>query len=177
MVTIAKKYGYLGKKAHRDCERAGVMKINVIIIDKKGKEKLYTGLIEHYIKIAKPFANVEVIEVFDKQIAKAHDISPEAAQKSYSKVLEKYMSNGINIALDPSSKEVDSYEFANLLKDSTTVNFYIGGAYGFERAFLNKCNTAVSFGKITLSHKLVKVVLLEQIFRGLTINNNHPYHK
>jgi len=153
------------------------MKINVIIIDKKGKDKLYAGLIEHYIKIAKPFAKVEVIELFDKEIAKAHDVSSQAAQKSYTKALEKYLNSGVNIALDPSSKEVDSHDFAKLLKDSVTINFFIGGAYGFERDFLSKCNNAISFGKITLSHKLVKVVLLEQIFRGLTINNNHPYHK
>ena len=153
------------------------MKINVIIIDKKGKDNLYAGLIEHYKKIAKPFAKVEIIEVFDKEIAKEQDTSPEAAQKSYSKALEKYLDSGINIALDPSSKEVDSHEFANLLKDSVQVNLFIGGAYGFERDFLSKCNNAISFGKITLSHKLVKVVLMEQIFRGLTINNNHPYHK
>ncbi|TNF45372.1 MAG: 23S rRNA (pseudouridine(1915)-N(3))-methyltransferase RlmH [Epsilonproteobacteria bacterium] len=153
------------------------MKINVIIIDKKGKDNLYAGLIEHYKKISKPFAKVEVIEVFDKEIAKAQDISPEAAKRSYTKALEKYMESSINIALDPSSKEVDSHEFANLLKDSVQVNLFIGGAYGFERDFLSKCNKAISFGKITLSHKLVKVVLMEQIFRGLTINNNHPYHK
>ncbi len=153
------------------------MKINLFIIDKKSKDKLYAGLIEHYVKIAKPFAEVEVIEIFDKEIAKAHEISSEAAQKAYSKAMEKHMKNGINIALDPSSKEVDSHEFANLLKDSVTINFFIGGAYGFERDFLTKCNKRISFGKITLSHKLMKVVLLEQIFRGLTINNNHPYHK
>ena len=153
------------------------MKINVIIIDKKGKDNLYAGLIEHYKKIAKPFAKVEVIEVFDKEIAKAQDISPQFAQKSYSKALNKYLETGINIALDPASKEVDSHDFAHLLKDSVQINLFIGGAYGFERGFLTKCNNAISFGKITLSHKLVKVVLMEQIFRGLTINNNHPYHK
>ena len=153
------------------------MKINVIIIDKKGKDNLYADLIEHYKKIAKPFAKVEVIEVFDKEIAKAQDISPQAAQRSYSKALEKYLNSGINIVLDPASKEVDSHEFAKLLKDTLQVNLFIGGAYGFERDFIAKCNNAVSFGKITLSHKLVKVVLLEQVFRGLTINNNHPYHK
>ena len=153
------------------------MKINVIIIDKKGKDNLYAGLVEHYKKISKPFAKVEVIDVFDKEIAKAQDISPQAAQRSYTKALEKYMESSINIALDPSSKEVDSHEFANLLKDSVQINLFIGGAYGFERDFLNKCNKAISFGRITLSHKLVKVVLMEQIFRGLTINNNHPYHK
>jgi len=153
------------------------MKINIIIIDKKGKDNLYAGLVEHYKKISKPFAKVEVIEVFDKEIAKAQDISPQTAQKSYTKALEKYMESSINIALDPSSKEVDSHEFANLLKDSAQINLFIGGAYGFERDFLTKCNKAISFGKITLSHKLVKVVLMEQVFRGLTINNNHPYHK
>ncbi len=153
------------------------MKINVIIIDKKGKDQLYAPLIEHYRKIARPFAKVEVIEVFDREISKAQDISPQAARRSYTKAMERFLGGGINIALDPSSKEVDSFEFAKLLKDSVTVNFYIGGAYGFERDFLAKCNNTVSFGKITLSHKLVKVVLLEQIFRGLTINNNHPYHK
>jgi len=153
------------------------MKINVIIIDKKGKDALYSGLVEHYKKIAKPFAQVEVIEVFDKEITKAHDISPEAAQKAYTKALDKYMAHGINIALNPSSKEVDSHDFAKLLKDSVQINLFIGGAYGFERSFLDKCKNSISFGKITLSHKLIKVVLLEQIFRGLTINNNHPYHK
>jgi 23S rRNA (pseudouridine1915-N3)-methyltransferase len=91
--------------------------------------------------------------------------------------LEKYLHSGINIVLDPASKEVNSHEFAKLLKDTLQVNLFIGGAYGFERDFIVKCNNAISFGKITLSHKLVKVVLLEQIFRGLTINNNHPYHK
>ena len=153
------------------------MKINVIIIDKKSKDNLYAGLIEHYKHIAKPFAKVEVIEVFGKEIAKAHDISPQVSQKSYTNALEKYMTSGINIALDPNSKEVDSHDFAKLLKNSMHINLFIGGAYGFEKSFLNKCNNTISFGKITLSHKLVKVVLLEQIFRGLTINNNHPYHK
>jgi len=153
------------------------VKINVIIIDKKGKDALYAGLIEHYQKIAKPFAKVEVIEVFDKEIAKAQDISAQAAQKAYTKGLHKYLDNGICIALDPSSKELDSFEFANLFKDTLEVNLFIGGAYGLEREFIDKCNTAVSLGKITLSHKLVKVVLMEQIFRALTINNNHPYHK
>jgi len=106
------------------------MKINVIIIDKKGKDNLYAGLVEHYKKIAKPFAHVEVIEIFDKEIAKAQDISAQSAQKSYTKAFEKYLNSGINIALDPSSEEVDSHEFANLLKDSVQINLFIGGAYG-----------------------------------------------
>lgn len=153
------------------------MTINIYIIDKKSKDRLYAPLIEHYKKIAKPFAKVEVFEIFTKEITKAHEISTEASQKSYTLALDKYLSRGYNIALNPSSKEVDSYDLSNLLKDRAVVNFFIGGAFGFEKDFLTQCNNAISFGKITLSHKLAKVVLMEQIFRGLTIINNHPYHK
>ena len=153
------------------------MKINIYIIDKKSKDKLYASLIEHYLKISKPFAKVEVFELFTKNIIKAHDVSTEASQKSYTIAFEKYLNRGFNIALNPSSKELDSYKFSNLFKDRGVVNLFIGGAYGLESRFLDKCNNAISLGKITMSHKLAKVVLMEQIFRGLTILNNHPYHK
>ena len=153
------------------------MKINIYIVDKKSKDKLYAPLIEHYIKIAKPFAKVEVFEIYTKEINKAHDISTEASQKSYTLAFEPYLKGAHNISLDPASKELDSFEFSNLLKDRGVVNFFIGGAYGLESRFLRKCNSEISLGKITLSHKLAKVVLMEQVFRGLTILNNHPYHK
>ena len=153
------------------------MKINLYVIDKKGKKELYDPLIDHYIKSCKQWANVQVHEIFTKEIAKAHDISPSAAQSSYTRAFEKYLESGYAIALDPASRQVDSHRFANLFKDRGVVNLYIGGAYGFERGFIDKCNNAVSFGKITLSHKLIKVVALEQIFRGLSILHNHPYHK
>jgi 23S rRNA (pseudouridine1915-N3)-methyltransferase len=153
------------------------MKINVIVIDKKSKDHLYAPLIEHYQKMIRTFAKIEIIELFDKEIAKEQDISSDTAKKSYSKAFNNYLTGGYNVALDPSSKELDSLEFAKMLKDKHMVNFYIGGAYGLEDTFLTQCNQAVSLGKITLSHKLVKVVLLEQIFRGLSINYNHPYHK
>ena len=154
-----------------------MIKINLIIIDKKGKDNLYAPLIEHYKKISKPFAKIEVIEIFNRDIAKSQDISPAVAKSSYTKAFNKYLKSGYNIALNPSSKEVDSFEFAKLLKNRVEVNFYIGGAYGLEEEFLRQCDKGVSLGRITLSHKLVKVVMMEQLFRGLSINNNHPYHK
>jgi len=153
------------------------MKINIYIVDKKSKDKLYAPLIEHYIKIAKTFAKVEIFEIYTKEINKAHDISTEASQKSYTLALEPHLKGAYNIALDPESRELDSFEFSNLFKDRGIVNFYIGGAYGLESGFLGQCNQSISLGKITMSHKLAKVVLLEQVFRGLTILNNHPYHK
>ncbi len=152
------------------------MRVRVCSIDKKGKKELYTPLLEHYKKIAKPFAQVEVVDIFSNAIAKAQDASVQLAQESYSKAFEQYM-NGFTVVLDPSAKEVDSYEFAKILQKNANITFFIGGAYGFNDNFKKKCDLSVSFGKITLSHKLVKLLLMEQIYRGLTIINNHPYHK
>jgi 23S rRNA (pseudouridine1915-N3)-methyltransferase len=81
------------------------------------------------------------------------------------------------ITLDPLGEMVDSHGFADCLRDRSEVRLFIGGAYGFEPSFLEQSDKTVSFGRITLSHKLVKVVLLEQIFRGLSIIHRHPYHK
>ena len=153
------------------------MKIRIYIIDKKAKKEIYDPLIEHYIKSARKWADVEVHEIFNRDIAKAHERTAAEAQKSYTLAYDKYLKNGYSIALDPNSPELDSQAFANLLKNRGEVNFFIGGAYGFERGFVAKCNMGVSFGKITLSHKLIKVVLAEQIFRGLSILHHHPYHK
>ena len=153
------------------------MKINIIIIDKKSKDVLYAPLIEHYKNMIKKFSDIEIIEVFNKNISKAQDISSSKAQRSYTEALSNYIKSGYNIALDPSSKIVNSHQFGELMRDKGVINFFIGGAYGFEKEFLNMCDKRVSFGEITMSHKLVKIVLNEQIFRGLSIINNHPYHK
>ncbi|KIM03683.1 MAG: 50S rRNA methyltransferase [Sulfurovum sp. PC08-66] len=153
------------------------MKINIIIVDKRVKESLYTPLIDHYTKMLKRFTQIEIIEVFNKNIAKAQDISAPEAQKSYTLALEGYLKGGYSIVLDPSSPSVDSHTFANTLKDREVVNFFIGGAYGFESSFLKRCDKSISLGAITMSHKLVKVVLLEQIYRGFSILSHHPYHK
>lgn len=82
-----------------------------------------------------------------------------------------------SIALSERGKSIDSIEFASLLKDKNEINFFVGGAYGFSDEFLNECDYVLSFSKLTFSHELARIVLLEQIYRGFCINKNHPYHK
>ena len=84
---------------------------------------------------------------------------------------------GYNIALDVLGKSVDSFAFSKLLEDKNEVNFFIGGAYGFQREFLDKCDATISLSNLTFAHKVATLVLSEQIFRSLAIINNHPYHK
>jgi 23S rRNA (pseudouridine1915-N3)-methyltransferase len=153
------------------------VKIEIISIEKKEKNSIYDPLYKDLSKMISRFAKVEMKELFPKDVTKAHTISPEASQKAYTKALEGYIGKDFCITLHPDGKIIDSFEFSKLLNDRISVKFFIGGAYGFEKEFLDKSDAVISLGKITMSHKIAKVVLLEQIYRGFSILSNHPYHK
>ena len=152
------------------------MNIEIISIAKKEKS-LYDPLYKDLTKMISRFATVKDTEIYSKDVTKAHTISPQAAQKAYTKALEAYIGKDFCITLHPDGKLIDSFEFSKLLNDRMSAKFFIGGAYGFEKDFLEKSNAVISLGKITMSHKIAKVVLLEQIYRGFSILSNHPYHK
>jgi 23S rRNA (pseudouridine1915-N3)-methyltransferase len=104
----------------------------------------------------------------------------EEIESSYSNGLEKYLVSGdgfFNVILDPLGKEFSTEKFAKILDENSKINFFIGGAYGFSREFVKRGDLTISLSQLTMSHKIAKIVLLEQIYRALTINNNHPYHK
>ena len=151
------------------------MKINIYSIIKPSKDE-FDVLIKEFIKMSSKYAKVEVFYIFNKNIAKAQTIGEKEAQLSYSETYEPLL-KGYNIALDVLGKKVDTYAFSALLENKNEVNFFIGGAYGFQREFLTKCDTIISLSDLTMAHKVANVVLTEQIFRSLCIQNNHPYHK
>ena len=150
-------------------------KINIYSIVKPSKDEFDT-LSSNFIKMCSKFAKVEVHSIFNKNIAKAQTINEIEAQKSYTQAFEPYL-KGYCIALDVLGKKIDSFKFSEIITNQSEINFFIGGAYGFERDFLDKCDISISLSSLTMAHKIVTLVLLEQIFRGLAIKNNHPYHK
>jgi len=152
------------------------MNIELVSIAKKEKT-IYDPLYKDLIKMISRFSNVKDTEIFTKDVTKAHTVSPEASQKAYTKALEPYIGSDYCITLHPDGKLIDSFEFSKLLNDKMSIKFFIGGAYGFENDFLQKSDAVISLGKITMSHKIAKAVLLEQIYRAFSILSNHPYHK
>ena len=123
------------------------------------------------------YAKVEVHSLFNKQISKAQTLGQKEAQQSYNEAFLPKLETGYNIALDVLGSKVDSYKFSSLLENKSNINFFIGGAYGFDREFLTKCDKTISLSDLTMAHKIANIVLCEQIFRSLCILNNHPYHK
>lgn len=152
------------------------MKLRILSIAKPEKS-LYTPLYKELEKMSSKYCKLEDIEIFNKKIHQAQAEGQSAAQAAYTQAFEPYLSKSYNIALHPDGKMINSFKFSKLLSDRIAVNFYIGGAYGFEDKFLKQCDAVVSLGELTMSHKIAKAVLLEQVFRGFAINNNHPYHK
>ena len=152
------------------------MNVEIISIAKREKS-IYDPLYKELEKMISRYAKIKDTELFPKEVAKAHTISPEASQKAYTNALIPHLGGGFCITLHPNGKIIDSYEFSKLLDGKMSVKFFIGGAYGFNEEFLRKSDKVISLGKLTMSHKIAKAVLLEQIFRGFSILNNHPYHK
>ncbi len=151
-------------------------KIDIYMISKKD-DKCYESISKEFLKMSKKYASIELHTIFNKRINQAQSKTEKEAKKSYSEALEPFLKNGYNIALDPLGVEFDSIEFAKMVKNSPKINFFIGGAYGFEERFLKMCDKSISLSRLTFSHKIAKLVLLEQIYRAFTIINLHPYHK
>ncbi len=152
------------------------MKINIYQIAKNDKDE-FEPIVNNFIKMASKYAKIEIHNLFNNTIGKQQTIGENEAKRSYSEVFEPKLSNGFNIALDVLGKPLDSFAFSKLLEDKIVINFFIGGAYGFERNFLTKCDKVITLSDLTMAHKIANLVLLEQIFRGLCISNSHPYHK
>ncbi len=151
------------------------MNIKVFSIEKSGDIHV-DSLNKEFIKMISKSASIEDVVLFNKQIGKAQSIGAKEAKDSYSKAYEPYL-KGYNIALDVSGKQCDSFEFSKIFDNAININFFIGGAYGFNKEFLSKTQKVISLSSLTYAHKIAKVVLYEQIYRGLCIKSNHPYHK
>jgi len=151
------------------------MNINVFSIE-KSSNKLIDELNKEYMKMISKHASIKDITLFNKQIALAQSKGEKEAKESYRKVYEPHL-KGYNIALDVKGYGCDSSQFSKIFDNHMNINFFIGGAYGFDKEFLDKTQKVISLSKLTFAHKIAKVVLYEQIYRGLCIKTNHPYHK
>ncbi len=154
------------KKLHR---------VKVYTIEKEINDE-YETISKSYKKMISKYAKFEHIVCFNKTVAKAQKSEASRAKKSYTDVYEKKLGR-FNIALDEKGRMLDSIEFSKIFKKEDEIYFFIGGAYGFEDKFLDSCDKVISLSKLTFSHKIAKIVLFEQIYRALSIVNNHPYHK
>ncbi len=153
------------------------MKINIISVGKI-KEQYFIDGIEEYRKRLTKYTNIELITVMDEP----NELDSKTVKKKEAeRIISKIPANSYTIVLDLKGKELDSIEFAKKMDEikntNSTINFIIGGSLGLDDSVINKADYRLCFSKFTFPHKLMKLILLEQIYRSFKINNNESYHK
>jgi len=151
------------------------MKIDLYTIEKTSRDN-FSKICDDYRKMISKYASMQEHAIFNKKISSAQNRDASSAQKSYTQALLPYM-KGYNIVLHPEGNLLDTFDFYKSFDINTNLNFFIGGAYGFEYDFVQKADLVISLSQLTMSHKVAKIVLYEQIYRALTLIHKHPYHK
>lgn len=150
----------------------------------KIKEKYFTDAIAEYKKRLSRYADMEIIEVADEKTPDQASEGEENLIKAMEgkRLLSKIKDSMYVIALDLKGKEYDSVAFSQYLSDlkvrgNSHIAFVIGGSLGLDKEVLDRSNAKVCFSKMTFPHQLMRVILLEQVYRGCRIEKNEPYHK
>ncbi|QQY79727.1 23S rRNA (pseudouridine1915-N3)-methyltransferase [Keratinibaculum paraultunense] len=159
------------------------MKIRVIAVGKI-KEKYIRDGINEYLKRLSRYCSVEIIEVEDEKTQenltnREIDIIKDKEGK---RILSKISPNSHIISLVIEGKQMSSEELANKIEDLmiegvNNLTFIIGGSLGLSREVIEKSNLKLSFSKMTFPHQLMRMVLLEQIYRSFRIIRGEPYHR
>lgn len=158
------------------------MNITVICVGKL-KERYLKDALQEYAKRLSRFAKLDILELPDRKIPENASKAQEAEvlKKEGEEILAKIKPNSYVISLCIEGQELSSTELAEKMRDismiSGNITFIIGGSLGLSDAVKAASSLRLSFGKITLPHQLMRVVLLEQIYRAFKINNNEAYHK
>ena len=158
------------------------MNIKIICLGKI-KEKSLVSLIDEYKKRISKYASLEIIELADESIPDSCSLKEAENIKTIEceKISKHIKPSDYVISLDLTGKQLSSEELAEkfqniTLNGSSTIDFIIGGSLGLTRELVANSNYVLSFSKLTFPHQLIRLFLLEQIFRSFKINNNEKYH-
>ena len=159
------------------------MKVKIVTVGKL-KEKYLKDGIEEYSKRISRFATVEMIELADEKTPdRASDSENEKIlDLEGNRILSKIGDREFVVVLAIEGKTLSSEEFSKQLEQTSingfsTLTFVIGGSLGLSPQVKNRANLSLSFGRLTLPHQLMRLVLVEQIYRAFTIQQGSPYHK
>ena len=146
--------------------------IKCIVVGKMNHKYLNEGI--NYYKKQLP-VDLEIIEVKDEKDRTGMKIEGKS-------ILSKIKESDVVVALAIKGKILDSMGFSKLIEDVNTymqgdLVFVIGGSYGLSDEVYQRANQKISFSKMTFPHQLMRLILIEQIYRGFMIMKHHPYHK
>ncbi len=159
------------------------MKITILCVGKI-KEKFYREALAEYAKRLSRYCRLEIVEVADEPAPERCSQAEEeqVKEKEGERLLKAMREDAYAIALAIDGRKYDSVAFARQMEQlgiagKSHLAFLIGGSLGLSDKVLNRVDQKVSFSDMTFPHQLMRVILLEQIYRGFRINAGEPYHK
>lgn len=159
------------------------MKIRLICVGFL-KENYFKEAEKEYLKRLSPYADVTIEEVPDLPIPdKASEaIENSIKEKEGEKVLSKIKPNSFVVLLDLNGTQYESPDLAKELdkwfvRGSSSITFVIGGSLGLSEKLVARANAKLCLSKMTFTHQMTRIILLEQIYRAFKINRGEPYHK
>lgn len=159
-----------------------MININIICVGKL-KENYLKEAISEYSKRLSKYCNLKIIEISDEKLPSKINSSTiqEVKNKEGLKILENIKKDTYIFPLDLNGKQFTSEEFSEKIENIavrgfSSITFIIGGTLGISDEILEKANELICFSKMTFPHQLIRVFLLEQLFRAFKISNNETYH-
>ena len=159
------------------------MKISVITVGKI-KEKFYRDAIAEYTKRLSKYCKLEIFEVADEKTpdAASETVEENIRNKEAERILKLVKEDSYVITLEIKGKQLDSIELAKKIENlgiqgKSHITFIIGGSIGLGKEVLKRSDYPLSFSNMTFPHQLMRVILLEQIYRSYRIISGEPYHK
>ncbi len=157
------------------------MLITIIYIG--SSKNLLQDVVRDYEKRIKNLGrSIGLKEIIYKEIKNSNKKNAtEKKDEETKKLIVQKEKEAVNILLDIEGSKLNSVEFSEYILDQANINqninFFIGGSEGIDRKYFGDFDKIISFGDLTWPHKMFKMMLLEQIYRSITIINKHPYHK
>ena len=159
------------------------MKITLITVGKI-KEKYLKDAFAEYQKRLGAYCKLEIVEVADEKTPdNASEVVEEQIRRKEGERILKYIKDDAYvITLEINGKQLSSEELADKIEElgvrgTSHIMFIIGGSIGLGKEVMKRSDYALSFSKMTFPHQLMRVILLEQVYRGYRIMNGEPYHK
>lgn len=159
-----------------------MLNIQIVCIGKI-KESYLKSATNEYSKRLSKYCKLSIIELPDEKIPDKlnENLSNEIKSKECKNILNHLKKDSYIIALDLTGKQFSSENFSLEIEKISMINssitFIIGGSLGLNNELLNNCNQKICFSKMTFPHQLIRVFLLEQLFRSFKISNNETYHR
>lgn len=158
------------------------MKISILCVGKI-KEKFYRDAIKEYEKRLSAYTKLNIFEISDEKVKTENEAEIAIAiEKEGRNILSKIKDNQYVISLEILGKSLSSEALADKINSlaisgSSDVVFIIGGSYGLSEEVKKRSNYNLSFSEMTFTHQIMRVILLEQIYRAFKIIRKEPYHK